>query len=89
MTVRKELMEGDRPRCFASGRWIALGIRADRHEGRGTAVRRAMRLLDAAGVVTDDEGYAFCSMGAERHVTQYVKRHAIATCYASGSCSAK
>ena len=89
MTVRKELKKGDRPCFSAPGHWIALGIRADRHEARGTAVRRALRFLDAADAVPDDEGYAFCSMGAERHVTQYVKRHAIVTCYAPGSCSAK
>ncbi len=89
MTVRKELKKGGRP-CFpGQGRWIALGIRADRNEARGMAIRRAIRFLDAADAVPDDEGYAFCSMGAERHVTQYVKRHAIATCYASVSCSAK
>ena len=79
MTVRKDLKPADLPFISTPNHWIALGIRTDMREACKSAVRKSIRVLDAHCGIPDDGGYVFCSMGAGRHVTQYVMRNAILT----------
>jgi acetamidase/formamidase len=79
MTVRKDLKLADLPFISTPNHWIALGIRTDMREAFKLAVRKSIRVLDAHCGIPDDGGYVFCSMGAGRHVTQYVMRNAILT----------
>jgi acetamidase/formamidase len=79
MTVRKDLKLANLPLISTPNHWIALGIRTDMHEACKSAVRKSIRFLDAHCGIPDDGGYVFCSMGAGRHVTQYVERNAILT----------
>jgi len=80
MTVRKDLKGlGDWPFLSTPIHWIALGIHTDPDEACRMVVRKSLRFLKTHHGMSDDEGYAFCSMGVDRQVTRYVKRHAIMT----------
>jgi len=80
MTVRKDLKGlGDWPFLSPPTHWIALGIHTDPDEACRMVVRKSLRFLKTHHGMSDDEGYAFCSMGVDRQVTRYVKRHAIMT----------
>jgi acetamidase/formamidase len=80
MTVRKDLKGlGNWPFLSTPTHWIALGIHTDPDEACKMVVRKSLRFLKTHHGMSDGEGYAFCSMGVDRQVTRYVKRHAIMT----------
>ena len=73
MTVRKDLKQKiDWPFISTPTHWITMGIHMDAYEASRMAVRKAIRFLNAHYGMPDEEGYTFCSMGVDLHVTQLV-----------------
>jgi acetamidase/formamidase len=73
MTVRKDLKKKvDWPFISTPSHWITLGFHLDQYEATKMAVRKAIRFLNAHYGMSDEDGYAFCSMAVDLHVTQVV-----------------
>ena len=52
--------------------WITMGLHTDLLEASKMAVRKAIKFLNKYYGIPDMEGYAFCSMAVDLHVTQVV-----------------
>lgn len=75
MTIRKDLKKADRPFISTPNHRIALGIPAGLEKACGRMIPKTIRFFNERHGSPDYGGYAFCSMGADRHVTRFVKRH--------------
>jgi len=73
VTVRKDLKEVvDWPMGSSPSHWIIMGFQTNLLESCKMAVRKAITFLNKRYGLTAEEGYAFCSMAVDLHVTQLV-----------------
>jgi len=73
VTVRKDLKElVDWPMASSPTHWITMGIHTNLLESCKMAVRKAITFLNKYYGIPETEGYAFCSMAVDLHVTQAV-----------------
>jgi acetamidase/formamidase len=73
VTVRKDLNEVvDWPMGSSPSHWIIMGFHTNLLESCKMAVRKAIKFLNKHYGLSPEEGYAFCSMAVDLHVTQLV-----------------
>jgi acetamidase/formamidase len=73
VTVRKDLKDlVDWPMASSPTHWITMGIHTNLLESCKMAVRKAITFLNKYYGIPEMEGYAFCSMAVDLHVTQVV-----------------
>jgi len=62
----------DWPMASSPSHWIIMGFHTNLLESCKMAVRKAITFLNKHYGLTAEEGYAFCSMAVDLHVTQLV-----------------